>query len=394
MSSDVKSGYFFVADITGYTKFLAETELEHAKGILEDLFDAILPTLTTPVKISGLRGDAVFCYAIDDDITGQQFMLDIAEKIYGAFAEKKDRIRINTACSCTACAHMEDLDLKVFIHHGDFVVQKSGDTEELAGTAVNTLFRLTKNNVVETTGIEAYALITCDAVNRMGIGDFFPPESFHTETYEHIGDVEFIVHDLKKSWEQRRDAKRIYVADNDAQLVEEATISVPLAPEAAFVMTSRPDLRLHIVEADDIQTINKKGKVINNGTMYHCHHGNDVILFEILDWRPGEYMTGVYQLPMGMTLLETTDFVPYGEGTLIKIRYGELKADKWLGRLMAKLLKSKMKSLFGSVGEKCSRTIPALATELLKTNPEIAALNAGNENVIDISEAVAMKMAG
>ena len=172
---------------------------------------------------------------------------------------------------------------------------------------------------------------------------------------------------------QRRDARRIYVDADDDVFVEEATISVPMAPEAAFVMTTRPDLRMKIVEADDIKSFHKKGAVIDNGSVYHCHHGNDVILFEIVDWRPGEYMTGVYQLPLGMTIMETTDFVPYGEGTLIKIRYGELKADKWLGRLMAKLLKSKMKSLFGSVGEKCSRTIPALATELLKTNPEIAA---------------------
>ena len=51
MTSDVNSGYLLVADISGYTKFLAETELAHAKGILEDLFDAILPGFKAPVKI-------------------------------------------------------------------------------------------------------------------------------------------------------------------------------------------------------------------------------------------------------------------------------------------------------------------------------------------------------
>ena len=45
MTSDVNSGYLLIADISGYTKFLAETELAHAKGILEDLFDEMLADL-------------------------------------------------------------------------------------------------------------------------------------------------------------------------------------------------------------------------------------------------------------------------------------------------------------------------------------------------------------
>ena len=31
MTPDVQSGYLLIADISGYTKFLAESELEHAK---------------------------------------------------------------------------------------------------------------------------------------------------------------------------------------------------------------------------------------------------------------------------------------------------------------------------------------------------------------------------
>ena len=55
---------------------------------------------------------------------------------------------------------MDELDLKVFLHHGEFIFQNSQGKDELAGTDVNTLFRLMKNNVVENTGIHAYALIT------------------------------------------------------------------------------------------------------------------------------------------------------------------------------------------------------------------------------------------
>jgi hypothetical protein len=393
MSSAVQSGYFLVADISGYTKFLAETELEHAKGILEDLFDAILPNFKAPVKISGLRGDAVFSYAIDDDIVSSQFVLDIAEKVYGAFAEKKDRIKINTACACSACKNMDDLDLKVFVHHGEFILQKSGDTEELAGTDVNTLFRLMKNDVVEDTGINAYALITCDALRKMNLGDFFPKETFHTATYEHVGEIEFVVHDLRKSWEQKRDARRQIVSEDDDLLIAEATTSIPVSPEAAFVMCSRPDLRRQIVDADVVEALNKKGAVLEQGSIYHCHHGKDIIVIEIVDWRPGEYLTVVYQFPFKMTVMETTEFVPYGEGTLVKMRYGQIIYQNLWGNIMSRVIKSKTQKLFSDAMVRCSANMTKLGQTLLQDNPEIAAGDGNGGNVIDIKRAVEIKIA-
>ena len=139
MSGDVKTGYLFVADISGYTKFMADSELEHAKGILEDLFGAILPAINSPVQISGLLGDAVFAYVIDSSLTSKQFILDMCHKIYAAFQDKKNRIKINTNCICAACKNMDELDLKVFLHHGEFIFQNSQGKDELAGTDVNTL---------------------------------------------------------------------------------------------------------------------------------------------------------------------------------------------------------------------------------------------------------------
>lgn len=43
MNSEVKNGFLVVADISGYTRFLAETELEHANGIVKDLFNSMIP---------------------------------------------------------------------------------------------------------------------------------------------------------------------------------------------------------------------------------------------------------------------------------------------------------------------------------------------------------------
>lgn len=71
MSGTVQKGYFFIADISGYTKFLAETEIQHAKGVLESLFNAMLPSLDAPMALSGMRGDSIFAYAVDSEIVSK-----------------------------------------------------------------------------------------------------------------------------------------------------------------------------------------------------------------------------------------------------------------------------------------------------------------------------------
>src|SRR5690606_33747770 len=111
--------YFFIADISGYTRFMAQSEIDHAKGVLEELFGAVVATIRAPLAISGLQGDAVFAYAVDSDLVSHQFMLDFADRVYSAFAETRERMRINTTCPCAACSKIGDLDLKIVVHHGE-----------------------------------------------------------------------------------------------------------------------------------------------------------------------------------------------------------------------------------------------------------------------------------
>ena len=112
---------------------MSETAIEHAKGILESLFGNLLPAIRSPLTISGLQGDAVFAYAVQSEVMTQQFILDFAEQLYCVFARSKEKMLINTSCPCDACSTVEGLELKIVVHFGDCVVQKTGDREELAG---------------------------------------------------------------------------------------------------------------------------------------------------------------------------------------------------------------------------------------------------------------------
>lgn len=60
--TDVQSGYLLLADISGYTAFLSESELEHARDTLTDLLGLLIDHARPPLVISKLEGDAVFSY--------------------------------------------------------------------------------------------------------------------------------------------------------------------------------------------------------------------------------------------------------------------------------------------------------------------------------------------
>ena len=62
MERKTQTGYLVLADISGYTSFVAKTEIEHADIALSMLLETIVEKLSACLIISKLEGDAVFCY--------------------------------------------------------------------------------------------------------------------------------------------------------------------------------------------------------------------------------------------------------------------------------------------------------------------------------------------
>lgn len=341
----IQTAYFVIADISGYTKFMSETPLEHAKGIMEGLFGSLVPAIRAPLAVSGLQGDAVFAYAFESEVMTKQFILDFAESLYCVFARAKEKMILNTSCACDACAHIGDLELKIVVHHGDCAVQETQGRQELAGQDVITAFRLLKNSVKERTGLTAYTLISCDALRAMDMVEFFSDDEFHTEEIEHIGPVEYVVRDMRAAWEHRRHAERSFVEAGDDLLVEEWIIPVAASPDVAFTLCTRPDLRSEWLGADKMDLLNTNKGKIEPGTVYHCYHGDEVFPYEVVDWSPGEYVTGNYNMPMGLVMQETIEMEEVGKGSLIKMRYSKARSPKLMGKLMSGMVNKKLRGI-------------------------------------------------
>ena len=195
MLSRPEPACLLIADISGYTSYLAGAELDHAQDILADLMTTVVNALRPTFRLAKLEGDAAFAYVIAERIDGSQ-LLDTVERTYFAFRRRLRDIAQATACECNACVLMPRLDLKVIAHHGSVIRHRVAGHEELVGSDVIVAHRLLKNHVVERLGVDAYALFSAPCIEVMGVDPDALGMAEHRDTYDDLGEVVGWVHDL------------------------------------------------------------------------------------------------------------------------------------------------------------------------------------------------------
>jgi hypothetical protein len=285
-----------IADIAGYSGYLAGVELDHAQDILADLIDTVVGALRPSFKLTKLEGDAAFVFLPAATVDGPG-LRDVVERCYYAFQRRVRDIRQASTCECNACLRMPTLDLKFVAHHGLVARQRMAGTEELIGSDVVLVHRLLKNHVTEELGISAYSLFTQALTRAMGLDD--PAATGmreHRETFESVGEVVSWVSDLAAAWEEERRRGRTKVTDEDALTV--MTIPTPIPRDILWEWATSPARRIRwttgMTDLVEDTTAGRRGI----GTVNHCVHGKDVTIEEVLDWVPPEYVTKRVKLPV------------------------------------------------------------------------------------------------
>ncbi len=82
-------GPILIADITGYSRFLNESELVHAEQTLSALLELLVEQTRPPLVVSKLEGDAVFSYGIDGNILQGQAFAESIEACYVEFRRRQ-----------------------------------------------------------------------------------------------------------------------------------------------------------------------------------------------------------------------------------------------------------------------------------------------------------------
>ena len=311
MGSEVQKGYIVLADISGFTSFMEETEITHSSGILRDLIELIIGNFTPTMNLAEVEGDAVFTYAPNSNISRGELLLEIIETTYAAFRDRQRTMEHNATCPCKACHSISNLDLKFITHHGDYILQEVAGNTKPVGSSVNAVHRLLKNSVGKSTGWRGYALFSQKSLEQMDIH----PDGVHDsqESYEHIGEINTSSINLDNRYQELIKERQVFLSTDAAH------VSVPYefscSPAVLWDWLNDPHKRTRWIKGSAWEAKERPNGRTGPTAQNHCTNTN--ILEHILDWRPFEYYT--VNLSVGtQNLLVTSELEPTSAGTHLK----------------------------------------------------------------------------
>jgi hypothetical protein len=190
--------YFLLADISGYTAFLANVERTHGLDfshgipagyeILGALLDVVVQGIQPTFSVAKVEGDAVFGVAPAADLDAASgSLLGLFRGVVERFHDVKlEQAAIASDHVCTACPVASRLWLKMLLHRGYGVQVAGGSHTELHGPAVTLAHRLLKNQVTARIGARPYLFVTDAAAGPLGLAE---SGVAHLETSADAGDV-------------------------------------------------------------------------------------------------------------------------------------------------------------------------------------------------------------
>jgi uncharacterized protein YndB with AHSA1/START domain len=289
-------GLILIADITGYTVYLNQSELEHAQGTLSDLLGVLVEHTRPPLVISRLEGDAVFSYGLAANVTGGQTFVETIEAAYVAFRTTVDLMVLNNTCRCNACANVSSLDLKFFVHFGEFALQTIGSHVQLVGSDVNLLHRLLKNTVTSATGIRAYVLCTDVADRELRIGGATAGMVAHREPVADFGEVDVWIKDMHPVYAATQEGE--LQAYTDDEIIGSVEVRIDLPPEVVWEYLNHSEFRNRLIGSDSFTVTDGRNGRVGQGSVYQCYHGDRAVVQLVLDWRPFERVLIDQTLPL------------------------------------------------------------------------------------------------
>jgi 2-polyprenyl-3-methyl-5-hydroxy-6-metoxy-1,4-benzoquinol methylase len=190
-----KDVIFFIADISGYTRFVVtnEKEMAHSQIIIRDLINTIISEIKAPMQVIRLEGDAIFLYVDKGDPLVrwelvQPTLLETLITFFRVFSNKITELTLHKICNCNACNNVELLKLKIVAHSGKTMFFNINDILELSGTAPIVIHRLLKNSVTA----DEYVLMTEPALKDLLVSQ--DDVETGSESYEELGTIKTFVY--------------------------------------------------------------------------------------------------------------------------------------------------------------------------------------------------------
>ena len=148
-------GLLFIPDISGFTRFINETEIDHSRLIIQELLELLINANNLGLEISEIEGDAILFYKFGESPRLDELYRQV-EKMFCDFHRQLMAYDYRRFCQCKACSSAINLTLKVITHYGEFTGYNVKNFQKLIGKDIIVAHQLLKNDIEQ----HEYWLIT------------------------------------------------------------------------------------------------------------------------------------------------------------------------------------------------------------------------------------------
>src|SRR5688572_4927280 len=139
-------GLLFIPDISGFTRFVNQTEIEHSRLIIQELLETLINSNEIGLTISEIEGDAILFFKFGEPPELSELYMQV-EKMFCSFHKNLQVYESHRYCQCKACVSAIDLTLKVITHYGEFTQYQVHSFNKLIGKDLIVAHRLLKNEI-------------------------------------------------------------------------------------------------------------------------------------------------------------------------------------------------------------------------------------------------------
>ncbi len=226
--------FLFLPDISGFTDFVSQTEINHSKHIISEVLEILIESNILGLQLAEIEGDALFYY-LEGKLPSLSDLNQQVEQMFLAFHNHLRLYDHQRICECGACQTAADLKLKFFAHAGEIQFVELKNFKKPHGKEVIVVHRLMKNSVP----INEYLLASEGYLNEMD-GAHGKTKDIEFETGMDVydaGSINYCYSNLEKLHDRLNELPS-YTGETDSIDPIKVTGVVEVPPNALFELLS------------------------------------------------------------------------------------------------------------------------------------------------------------
>ncbi|MFH7000603.1 DUF2652 domain-containing protein [Flavobacterium bizetiae] len=259
----MQKALYFMPDISGFTKFVNNTEIEHSIHIIAELLEILLDNTTIDLQLVEIEGDALFMFTTKTP--NYQQLLRQTTTMLEQFHRHTKGYETKRICNCGSCKTTINLELKFLVHYGELDFIKVKKIIKPYGRDVIKIHRLLKNKVP----INEYVLFTNNAYelykNQMDKTWIKTSETYDLKSLEYFyKNLENVKNSIRIKMEKHSNEN---IENSVPSLTIEKTFNVNIQDLYTYVS----DLKYRHLWDKDVKRIDFDSNKINRvGTEHNC----------------------------------------------------------------------------------------------------------------------------